>query len=158
MSSVNTCEKFHAYLADLDSRLAKLSELLKRKLTAVEKFDLSGLESIMKEEQAYILISNGFDKSIDEFRDMLGLDARKLGDMIEELPQDERPRFRETYRTLKVSLDEVKALNEKCQVLIEERLYSLDKAIKEIDRAAGASYGEEGKRNTNQTSLMNQSV
>ncbi|MDR2909167.1 MAG: flagellar protein FlgN [Oscillospiraceae bacterium] len=150
-------DKFHAYLGELESGFKKLSALLHEKLRAVEKFNLEKLDGIMKEEQAYVLLSRSFDKNIKDYKERLGLEGEKLSDIVEELPEAERARFREAYRTLKAALDEVKALNEKCQGLIEERLHRLDKAIKEFDRSAGTPYGDIKKPSDSPT-LMNRQI
>lgn len=137
-------DKFHAYLCELDSGFAKLAELLHQKLDALERFDIAKLDTIIKEEQVYVLLSKGFDNNIKSHRDKLSLSGEKLSDIIEELPEAEKQRFKDVFVRLKSSLDEVKTLNTKCQGLIEERLYTLDKAIKELDASAGATYGKAG--------------
>lgn len=137
-------DKFHGYLVDLEENFVKLAELLHQKLAALEKFDLDGLDDIIKEEQVFVLLSKSFDTNVAAYRDKLGLKGEKLSDIIQELPSGEQGRFRSTFARLKAALDEVKALNLKCQGLIEERLYSLDKAIKNIDHSAGTTYGKQG--------------
>lgn len=138
-------DKFHAYLSELEANFNKLAELLHQKLSAVETFDIDRLDSIMKEEQAFVLLSKSFDSHIANYREKFALKGEKLGDLVEELPEAEQPRFRDIAARLKAALDEVKALNEKCQGLIEERLYSLDKAINELDHSRNVTYGDNAK-------------
>ena len=136
-------DKFHGYLTELEGNFSKLSQLLHNKLSALERFDIDRLDAIIKEEQVFVLLSKSFDANVASYRQKLGLKGQQLSDIIAELPVEEQGRFQSIFEQLKTSLDEVKALNLKCQDLTEERLYSLDKAIKELDRSAGTSYGKQ---------------
>lgn len=137
-------DKFHGYLCELEASFVKLAELLHRKLVALEKFDIIALDEIIKEEQAFVLFTRSFDKNVESFRNQLGFTGQRLSEVIEELPEEEQPRFRVILQKLTTALDEAKALNLKCQDLTQERLYSLDKAIKELDHTPGSSYGKPG--------------
>lgn len=137
-------DKFHGYLTELEGNFAKLSQLLHNKLSALERFDIDRLDAIIKKEQVFVLLSKSFDANVASYRQKLGLKGQQLSDIITELPVEEQGRFQSIFKQLKASLNEVKTLNLKCQDLIEERLYSLDKAIKELDRSTGASYGKQG--------------
>ncbi len=137
-------DKFHGYLSDLESSFVKLAGLLHKKLEALEKFDLAGLDSILKEEQVFILFTKSFEGRVAGFRQQLGIQSEKLSEIIGELPPGQQPRFGGTFKRLTAALDEVKALNQKCQELTQERLYTLDKAIRELDKSAGTAYGKTG--------------
>ena len=109
----------------------------------------------------FVLFSRSFDSNIACHRKKLNLKGENLSEIIAELPESEQKRFKNTFTQLKVSFDEVKTLNAKCQELIEERLYSLDKAIKEIDRSTGSSYGKGGddsKRTGDSPHILSKSV
>lgn len=138
-------EKFYCYLHELDQSYTYLANLLRQKLIAVERFDINKLEEIMKEEQVYVLLSRGFESNIQSYRDKLSLAGSTLGTMITEMSELERNRFEQLHQRLKSTLDEVKGLNDKCQSVIEERLYSLDKSIKKMDKSAGSSYHKVGE-------------
>lgn len=136
-------DKFYAYLCELAENYGKLSEVLTRKLAALQKFDIEQLDEILKEEQVYALIARGFDTNINNYRKNLSLQGEKLSDIIEELPEEEKSRFGLTFQELKAALDRAGALNQRCQELIEERLHYLDKAIKELDGGA-TTYSQKG--------------
>lgn len=138
------CDKFYDYLVEMETNFLKLAELLQQKLVALEKFDIDQLDAIIKEEQVFILLSKSFETHIQQFREQLGLQGERLSQVIPELPAQEQPRFRELFARLETATAQVKALNLKCQDLIEERLYSLDKAIKELDKGARATYQQTG--------------
>jgi flagellar biosynthesis/type III secretory pathway chaperone len=154
-------DKFHGFLTELEGNFTKLSQLLHNKLAALERFDIDRLDAIIKEEQVFVLLSKSFDANVASYRQKLGLSGEKLSDIIGELPVEEQARFQSTFQRLKAALDEVKTLNLKCQDLIEERLYSLDKAIKELDRSAGATYskqGDDAKRSGDHPHLLSKSI
>lgn len=154
-------DKFHGFLTELESHFTKLSQLLHDKLTALERFDIDRLDAILKDEQVFVLFSKSFDTRLASYRQQLGLKGEKLSELIEELPVEEQARFRSTYQRLKTALEEVKTLNLKCQELIEERLYSLDKAIKELDPSAAATYskqGDDAKRPGDHPHLLSKSI
>lgn len=141
---MNNYEKFYAYLQELLQSYTRLAELLKEKLEAVAHFNIEKLDSIIKQEQVFVLVSKGFDSNIQSYREKLSLTGDSLSAVIEELPPEEQNRFRSLAKELRMKLDEVKGLNHKCQSMIEERLYSLDKAIKELDKSDTTAYGKAG--------------
>lgn len=136
-------DKFYAYLSELQENYTKLAALLKDKLDAVVQYDVLRLDGIIKQEQVFVLVSKGFDTNIKTYREKLSLRGDTLGAVIDELPDSERERFRTLFKQLQAVLEEVRSLNESCQKLIEERLYSIDKAIKELDKTDGRpGYGK----------------
>lgn len=136
-------DKFHAYLCELLQSYDKLSSLLQEKLTVVQADDTGRLDGIIKEEQVFVLISKGFDASIKKYREELSLQGETLSSIVKELPGEERQRFQDVFRQLQSKLSEVKGLNERCQSLIQEKLYSLDKTIKGLDKSATTTYNKD---------------
>lgn len=141
---MNYYDKFYNYLMDLLQNYTKLAVLLRQKLDAVSKYDMNALDGILKEEQVFVLLSKGFDSNLQIYRDKLSLSGDSLGAVIEEMPEAQRPRYRALFVELKAKLDEVKEINEKCQALLEERLYTIEKAIRQLDKSGTAAYGKPG--------------
>jgi hypothetical protein len=133
-------EKFYAYLNELDQSYGRLTDLLRRKMIAINTGDIAKLDALMKEEQVYVLLSRGFEGNLRTHRQNLGFQGETLSEVIGELPDDIRPRFELQQRRLKATLDSVRGLNDKCQQMIENRLYSIDKSIKELDKSENTSY------------------
>jgi hypothetical protein len=131
-------DKFYAYLAELDGNYRKLAALLTRKAAAISEGDLFELDDLMNEEQAYLLITRGFDQKIANFRKDAGYTGEKLADIIAELPADERDRFHALHARLSASLEEVRALNEKCQNLAQIKLHGVRRQIEEMERSGSA--------------------
>lgn len=141
---MNQFDKFYSYLEDLEQSYGRLSDLLRQKMVAVDQYDIGKLDEIIKEEQVYVLLSKGFDGNIASFREKLSLSGDTLSSCIDEMPGEEQERFHRQFRRLESTLAEVKGLNEKCQSLIEERLYSIEKSIKEMDKSEGTTYQKGG--------------
>lgn len=142
--AVNYYEKFHAYLAELFENYTKLSALLSQKLSAISRFDIATLDSIIKEEQVFVLLARGFDTNLQLYREKLNLKGENLSSVIMELPVEYKPDFQIVFASLKSKLDEVRLLNEKCQSLIEERIYCLERSINQLDRSNTTNYGKTG--------------
>jgi hypothetical protein len=138
-------DKFYAYLADLDANYRKLAVLLTRKATALSEDDLYTLDDVVGEEQAYLLITKGFDQKLANFRKEAGYTGEKLAEIIAELPEAERDRFRALHTRLSDSLEEVRVLNEKCQNLAQIKLHGLRRQQEEAERSGSAPKPEGGK-------------
>lgn len=140
----NQYDRFYSYLTELLQSYTKLGELLAQKLSAISRFDIAALDNIIKEEQVFVLLSRGFDSNIQSYRDKLSLKGDSLSAVIKEMPAEHQPKFQSLFVKLKSRLDEVKQLNEKCQSLIEERIYNLDRSIHQLDKSSTISYGKPG--------------
>lgn len=144
----NQYDRFYDYLSDLLQNYTKLGELLTQKLSAIARFDMATLDSIIKEEQVFVLLSRGFDSSIQSYRDKLSLKGDSLSAVITEMPDEFQAKFQGLFVRLKSKLGEVKQLNEKCQSLIEERIYTIERSIHQIDKSSTISYGKPGTPKT----------
>jgi len=137
-------DKFYVYLGEFFQGYTKLSELLSRKLAAISKFDVAALDGIIKEEQVFVLLSRGFDSNVQNYREKLSLKGISLSEVISEMPLEQQGRFQSLLNALKAQLDEVKYLNEKCQSLIEERIYSIERSISRLDKSKTTTYSKPG--------------
>jgi hypothetical protein len=138
-------DKFYAYLADLDASYHKLAALLTRKAAALSEGDLFELDDVIGEEQAYLLITKGFDQKLANFRKDAGYTGEKLAEIITELPAAEHDRFHALHARLSASLEEVRVLNEKCQNLAQIKLHGLRRQQEEAARSGSAPKPEGGK-------------
>lgn len=136
---MNPYDKFYGYLQELDDSYGLLADLLRKKLWAVKQNDIETMDELVKQEQVYVLLAKGFNGNIAGHRDKLNLTGTTLSQIIIELPDEEKARFQQLYASLKVTLDAVKGLNDKCQLVIEDRLHFLDKAKKKIDKNENAA-------------------
>lgn len=128
-------DKFFSYLKELAITYNKLAALLVKKAEAISRDNLMLLDELINEEQVYLLVTRGFDQHLATFRQQTGFAGATLSDIIGELPEDERDRFRDIQAQLNASVGEAKTLNEKCQKLAQVKLYGVKKKMQEMERA-----------------------
>ena len=136
-----TMEKFLNYLTGLQKDYAGLAELLNKKQEAILMYDIESLDEIMKDEQAYVLVSRGFNQSIESFRKELGLSGVTLSEMIGSMPEPWKARFLEVFIPLREIMDIVRRRNEECQAVIEKKLARIRTRLEEFEGAPAKSYG-----------------
>ncbi|MCL2055943.1 MAG: flagellar protein FlgN [Oscillospiraceae bacterium] len=129
-------DKLYHYLNDLSDTYSDLSALMVKKAQALEEDDLYTLDEILNQEQVCVLKARGFDANIAAYRKNSGCTGETLGEIIEELPQEERRRFTELHARLSRSLETTKQLSEKCQRIAQVKLHGINRAKNEIAKAA----------------------
>ncbi|GHU81767.1 hypothetical protein FACS1894191_8700 [Clostridia bacterium] len=153
-----TYDKFYNYLEELDGNYMKMIALLREKMDVIVNDDLARLEEIMNEEQVFLLLSKGFDKNIADFREGLGFKGETLGEIAGEAPEEHIARFADIHSRLRMSLSEVKSLNGSCQQLMETKLYSIKKKLRELDKKNSSGYGPDNKKKPPGSHIFSKSV
>lgn len=143
-AGVQNYDKFYGYLYELLQSYTKLGELLTKKLNAIARYDINALDSVIKEEQVFVLLSRSFDSTIQSYREKLSLKGDSLSVIIQELPADEQPRFSSILAKLRAKLADVKSQNEHCQSLIEERIYTIERTVQQVEKTGTVAYGKSG--------------
>jgi hypothetical protein len=139
--SAFTMEKFLQYLITLQKDYKRLSELLKKKQEAILVYDIETLDEIMKDEQAYVLLSRGFNHNIEGFRESLGLSGITLSEMIASMPDEWRPQFEEIFGPLRQTMEDVRRSNEECQSVIEKKLAQIRTRLEDFEGTPNKTYG-----------------
>ena len=137
-------DKFYTYLCELHSSHLRLIDLLKNKLVAISDSDLDTLDDTIKEEQVYVLASKSFENNIARYRRELSLSGDKLSEIIPNMPDDEQGRFFEIFENLESGLSLANELNQKCQTLLESKLYSINKSLRELENKSPSTYSKLG--------------
>ena len=130
-------QKFYEYLDGLLKSYTKLADSLNKKIDAVTKGDLDKLSYVMKDEQAYVLLSRGFDEHVKGYQEGIGVAGDTLSDIIPKLPEEYQTRFRALYLELRSKLEEVKGLNGICQTALESKLEGIGR---QLQGSEGAQY------------------
>lgn len=152
-------QKFYDYLDSLLQSYTRLADTLRGKIDAVERDDLDQLSEIMKDEQAYVLLSRGFDDHLAKHREELGLHGATLSEVISQMPGDWQPKFHTLYLNLRSKLDEVKGLNQICQGNLETKLEILGRNIRAANPTSTSHYTDEKKiMSEPKTSLFDKSI
>ena len=137
-----SAEKFLHYLGTLQKDYAHLSEILVKKREAILLYDIGALNEIMKDEQAFVLLSRGFNHNIAAFRKELGLSGSTLTETIESMPAEWQPEFRAMLEPLKQTIDEVRRRNEDCQELTEKKLSQIGRNLNRLGAAGAKPYAQ----------------
>lgn len=137
-------EKFENYLEELGRSYFRLLSLLERKLAAISEGNLATLEGVIKEEQAYVMLSKGFDNNLRNHRERMGVAGDTLAQVIEELPEEYRGSLKVLHHRLQGTLAGVQRLNQQCQALLGERLHQISRSIQTLDPAETPIYQHQG--------------
>lgn len=140
----NDYDRFYSYLKDMYASHEKLAKLLSDKMDAILSDDMQKLDAIMKEEQVFVLQSRAFESNIKTHSEKLSLPGGSLSAVIEAMNSDEKPRFTQLFLQLRRKYEEVSGLNENCQALLEDKLYSIEKAIRSLDKSENSTYQKPG--------------
>ena len=124
-----TIKKFHSYLYSILNVYQDLVPALKSELEAIQKDDIEILNESMKIQQALLLKTNHFDEKVRDFQLHLNISARNLSETIQALPEKHRLSFFEILSQFEQTSAEVKFYQEKCRILLQSKLYLIDKAL-----------------------------
>ncbi len=139
-------DEFYSYIHSFLELYAQLSEHLRRKLSIITDGDISALEEIMKQEQAYILKTRSFDRKLQFHKEKVGVKGETLTQMIENLPIGEQQRFRELHTELTAVLALVRSLSESCQSALTTQIHLIEKHLEAAGEATGsAGYNKSGE-------------
>lgn len=120
---------------NLAQQLQQLTELAKRKTTAVRKNDLLELDKILKEEQAQSLALRGLDQKRTALLQQLGLQDTPLADVPSKAPAALQQRARETVESLRREFAIYRSAAEVARNTLECNLHEVEKFL----AAAGAA-------------------
>ena len=124
-----TLKQFDNYLSIIVKIYQDLVFVLKSELEAVKEDNIKVLNECLKSQQALLLQTRNFDEKIKDFQSRLGITARNLSETIQQLPENNRFPFFEILSQFEQTSAEVKFYQEKCRVLLQSRLYLIDKAL-----------------------------
>jgi len=124
-----TLKQFDSYLSMVLKIYQELVPVLKRELAAVKEDDINTLNECLKSQQVLLLQTKNFDEKISEYQLKLGIKARRLSEMIVQLPEDNRLPFFELLSQFEQTSAEVRFYQDKCRSLLQSKLYLIDKAL-----------------------------
>lgn len=121
--------QLHEYLLLVLKVYQDLIPALKGELEAVQKDDVSSLNEFLKIQQALLLKTKDFDSKVTGFQLKLGISAHNLSEMISKLPEKDQLSFFEILSQFGQTSEEVKFYQEKCRIMLQSKLYLIDKAL-----------------------------
>ncbi len=121
--------QFQEYLLSILGVYQDLLPELKRELESVQKDDIAELNGCLKNQQALLLKAKNFDSKVTGFQSKLGISALNLSEMISKLPEKHQLSFFEILSQFGQTSEEVRFYQEKCRIMLQSKLYLIDKAL-----------------------------
>ncbi len=124
--------EFYIYLGEVLKLYEDSIPTLKTKLAAIACDDIDTLNKCIRTQQVFILKTKSFDGKILDFQSKLGITARNLTDTIGCLPVENRLMFYDLLGQFDIVMKEFIYHNDKCQALLQSKLYMIDKQLKKL--------------------------
>ena len=127
---------------NLTGHLRQLTELAKRKTTAVRKNDLIELDRILKEEQAQSLALRGLDQKRTTLLQQFELDKIPVTEIPARFPADLQQAARDAVETMRREFSIYRSAAEIARSTLECNLHEVEKFLAAVGAAedAGAGY------------------
>lgn len=100
----------------------ELSLFLMEKHNRILRDDLEWLTASLNDEQAYLMKIQSLENKRLELFKALGIDGRKLNDLIEEAPEDYRPKLKLLGTQLTELVDSIKEMNAQTNDIVKRKL------------------------------------
>jgi len=126
-------DQFHDYLSGILKLYQDAVPVLKQELEAIMQDEIDVLNQSLKSQQALLLKTKDFDGQTAGFLSRLNIKAKKLTEMAQQLPEEQQLRFFDLLGEFELTMTEVKYYKEKCRVLLQSKLYNIDKTLAKQD-------------------------
>lgn len=126
-------DQFHEYLTGILKLYQDAVPVLKEELNAITKDEIDVLDQSLKSQQALLLKTKNFDQQTADYLSRLNIKAKNLTEMIKQLPSDEQLRFFDLLGEFELTMTEVNYYKEKCRVLLQSKIYTIDKILSKQD-------------------------
>lgn len=108
----------------------ELTMFLMKKHTKILEDDLPWLTNSLNDEQAYVMKSQALEnKRLELFRG-LGIEDKKLAELIEEAPEDYKAKLKMLSVQLTDLIDGIREMNEKTSELVKRKLDNQQEFVK----------------------------
>ncbi len=124
-----TLDQFHEYLSGILKLYQNAVPVLKEELEAILQDEIDVLNKSLKSQQALLLQTKSFDQQTAGYLSRLNVKAANLTEMAQQLPEEEQYRFFNLLGEFELTMTEVNYYKEKCRVLLQSKLYTIDKIL-----------------------------
>lgn len=146
-SNIEAMDGLYDYLTGIVNLYKDMLPIIKNELAAISREDISSLDENLKTQQALLYKTKNFDKEIDYYTQALSIEASNLTSLIIQLPEDQQLRFYDMLGRFSEVTREVSFYKEKCRALLETRLYTIDKVLKEHNPTVeNKTYGKDASK------------
>lgn len=108
----------------------ELSMFLMKKHTKILEDDLEWLTNSLNDEQAYVMKSQNLENKRLELFKALGIDDKKLNDLIADAPEDYQPKLRMLGTQLTELVDGIKEMNQRTNEIVKRKLDNQEEFVK----------------------------
>jgi len=137
---------FYNYLRRILNLYKESVPVLKEKFDAIYRDDLDALNKSIQFQQAFLLKTRGFDAGLTDHLASLNITGPTLTDVILQFPEEDQDRFDSLLEEFEFVLRQVRFYNEKCQSLLQTKLYIIDKQLSKKEfRSESTVYSQEAK-------------
>jgi glutaredoxin 2 len=126
-------DQFHEYLTGILRVYQRAVPVLKEELEAIMQDQMDVLDHSLKSQQALLLKTRNFDQQTADYLSRLNIKAKNLTEMAKQLPDDEQLRFFGLLGEFELTMTEVNYYKDKCRVLLQSKLYAIDKVLSKQD-------------------------
>ncbi len=127
-------DQFHEYLTGILRIYQSAVPVLKEELEAIMQDQMDVLDQSLKSQQALLLKTRNFDQQTADYLSRLNIKAKNLTEMAKQLPNDEQQlRFFGLLGEFEITMTEVNYYKDKCRVLLQSKLYAIDKVLSRQD-------------------------
>ncbi len=103
---------------------------LMKKHTKILEDDLEWLTNSLNDEQAYVMKSQNLENKRLELFKALGIDDKKLNDLITDAPEDYQPKLRMLGTQLTELVDGIKEMNQRTNEIVKRKLDNQEEFVK----------------------------
>ncbi len=108
----------------------ELTMFLMKKHTKILEDDLQWLTNSLNDEQAYVMKSQALEKKRLQLFQGLGIADKKVTELIDEAPEDYRPKMKLLAVQLTELIDGIKEMNEKTNEIVKRKLDNQEEFVK----------------------------
>lgn len=126
-------DQFYDYLSGILKLYQSAVPVLKEELEAIVQDEIDVLNQSLKSQQALLLQTKNFDQQTASHLTKLNIKAKNLTEMAQQLPKEAQFRFFDLLGEFELTMTEVNYYKEKCRVLLQSKLYTIDKVLSKQD-------------------------
>lgn len=134
----NPLNEYLNFLDRLRDELEKLSELARKKTTAVRSNDLTALDDILKQEQAASLAFRGLEQKQNSLMNAVGLNGIPLSALADNYPPKMRLQAKQTVENLKTQYQVYRSCAEVARTTLECNLHEIEKVLNHLDQSVSS--------------------
>ncbi len=103
---------------------------LMKKHTKILEDDLEWLTNSLNDEQAYVMKSQNLENKRLELFKALGIDDKKLNDLIADAPEDYQPKLKMLGTQLTELVDGIREMNQRTNEIVKRKLDNQEDFVK----------------------------